>query len=197
MFGVLCHWCETSVNIIHNRKYILGFPGSSVVKNLPTRRRHGFDPWSGKSPCAAGWLSPCATREACHCSERPSAHSWRESPQGNEDPVQPKINKSSYFFKKKKYILFRDPLFTHKFVSLFLAPFSLSSSRSDQGLKILPWETVRFTQTRAEMKGGLFFQFNCCCGSCASVTRNPTTLIVWHTALHTASIKVLLTNAAR
>ena len=32
----------------------MGFPGSAVVKNLPSnagdaRDRHGFDPWSGRS----------------------------------------------------------------------------------------------------------------------------------------------------
>lgn len=27
---------------------VLGFPGSSVVKNPPASMRHGFDAWSGK-----------------------------------------------------------------------------------------------------------------------------------------------------
>ena len=35
-----------------------GFPGGSVVKNLPAKaRQHGFDPWSRKIPHASGKLS--------------------------------------------------------------------------------------------------------------------------------------------
>jgi len=32
---------------------ISGFPGGSVVKNLPARR--GFDPWVGKIPWRRAW----------------------------------------------------------------------------------------------------------------------------------------------
>ena len=29
-----------------------GVPGGSAIKNLPaSARRHGFNPWSGKTPC--------------------------------------------------------------------------------------------------------------------------------------------------
>ena len=39
----------------------LGFPGGTVVGNLPANAgRHGFEPWSGRIPCAAEQLSPCA-----------------------------------------------------------------------------------------------------------------------------------------
>ena len=33
---------------------VLGFPGSSVVKNLLQCRRQGFDPWVRKSPLEGG-----------------------------------------------------------------------------------------------------------------------------------------------
>ena len=38
-----------------NKKEPSGFPGGSVVKNLP--QRCGFDPWSGKIPHAMEQLS--------------------------------------------------------------------------------------------------------------------------------------------
>ena len=40
-----------------------GFPGGSVVKNLPAKaRQHGFDPWSRKIPHASGKLSLLSPR---------------------------------------------------------------------------------------------------------------------------------------
>ena len=73
---------------------------------------HGFDPWSGKNPHAAGQGSLCTTTaEACsptacykrtHHSEKPVRRvatvlcSWRKPVLSNEDPAQPpKINKYS------------------------------------------------------------------------------------------------------
>ena len=38
-----------------------GFPGGSVVKNLPANAGDEFDPWPGKIPHAAEQLSLCAT----------------------------------------------------------------------------------------------------------------------------------------
>ena len=41
----------------------MGFSGSSVVKSLPAnvrrRRRHGFDPWLGKSSWRRRWQYSC------------------------------------------------------------------------------------------------------------------------------------------
>ena len=34
----------------------LGFPGDSVVKNLPTYAGDGFHPWIGKIPWSRKWL---------------------------------------------------------------------------------------------------------------------------------------------
>ena len=39
----------------------MGFPGGSVVKNLPECREHGFDSWSGKIPHTMRQLSPHTT----------------------------------------------------------------------------------------------------------------------------------------
>ena len=41
-------------------------PGGPVVKNPPARG-HGFDPFSGKIPHAAGHLNPCATSSEPTC----------------------------------------------------------------------------------------------------------------------------------
>ena len=38
-----------------------GFPGGSVVKNLPANAGDTFDPWSGKILQASEQLGPCAT----------------------------------------------------------------------------------------------------------------------------------------
>ena len=41
---------------------IWGFPGGTLVENLPAQcRGHGFEPWSGKIPHAAEQLGPWAT----------------------------------------------------------------------------------------------------------------------------------------
>ena len=39
----------------------VGFPGGSVVKNLPANAGDTFDPWSGKILQASEQLGPCAT----------------------------------------------------------------------------------------------------------------------------------------
>ena len=46
--------------ITGSQPFHLGFPGGSVVKNLPAmqetqERRHGFDSWVGKSPQRRAW----------------------------------------------------------------------------------------------------------------------------------------------
>ena len=92
-----------------------GFPGGSVVKNLPVNAGgHRFHPWSGKIPQDLEQLSPCATLLKLKCptvhapqQEKPmqweafilqlenTPHSLQleKSPHSNEDPAQPKINK--------------------------------------------------------------------------------------------------------
>ena len=67
-------------------------------------RRHGFDPWSGKTPRAAEQLSLCApTTESVlsdkrsHCKKQPRLHAKSSSrslqlekrPHSNKDPAQP------------------------------------------------------------------------------------------------------------
>ena len=37
------------------QKILLGFPGGSVVNNLPASRRCGLDAWVGKSPWRKKW----------------------------------------------------------------------------------------------------------------------------------------------
>ena len=44
--------------VVAQEKLDRGFPGGSVVKNLPA---NAGEPWSGKIPHAAEQLSPCAT----------------------------------------------------------------------------------------------------------------------------------------
>ena len=47
---------------ILNKILAKGFPGGTVVKNLPANAEDtGVSPWSGKIPHAAEQLSPCAT----------------------------------------------------------------------------------------------------------------------------------------
>ena len=63
---LLCNWLKTICLI---KITFLDFPGGLVVKNLPTNA--GFDPWSGKIPCATGQISPCTTTtEACTPNQR-------------------------------------------------------------------------------------------------------------------------------
>ena len=62
-----CHRAETKVNAqviglivclsVYLSDHLLGFPGGSVIKNLPAmqeHRKHGFSPWVGKSPWRRG-----------------------------------------------------------------------------------------------------------------------------------------------
>ena len=76
-------------------------------------RRHGFDPWSRKTPHALEQLSPSATttepmlQSPCSATREatgmrslltamkssPHLPNWRKGPASNEDPAQPKINK--------------------------------------------------------------------------------------------------------
>ena len=50
--------CFHSTKSPPSRWHALGFPGGSVVKNVPASlRRHKFDPWSGNSPQAMGQLN--------------------------------------------------------------------------------------------------------------------------------------------
>ena len=58
------HQHESAIGVkLHNKPKAWGFPGGSVVKNLPTCqcRKHGFNLWSRKSPHASEQLSPCAS----------------------------------------------------------------------------------------------------------------------------------------
>ena len=51
-----------SSHLSNKKSYSGGFPGSSVVENLPANAgNNGFDPWSGKIPPALGQLSPGTT----------------------------------------------------------------------------------------------------------------------------------------
>ena len=43
------------------KKKLIGLPWLSGEETACQRRRHGFDPWSGKTAQAAEQLSPCAT----------------------------------------------------------------------------------------------------------------------------------------
>ena len=55
----------------------LGFPGGSVVKNLPANAgEHGFEPWPGKIPHAAEQLTPWATAPEPACHNYWSARAW-------------------------------------------------------------------------------------------------------------------------
>ena len=53
---ILCNYntCSHSIlcvlYILHIIHVYLGFPGGSVVKNLPAKQEMGFDPWVGKIP---------------------------------------------------------------------------------------------------------------------------------------------------
>ena len=50
-----------------NNNFNMGFPGGSVVKNLPECRRHRFDPWVGKIPWRRKWqLTPVVLPEEFH-----------------------------------------------------------------------------------------------------------------------------------
>ena len=110
-------WSETRLHctIYYNQSSQLS--GWLSGKGFTCRcRKLGFDPWSRKIPHAKEPLSlsaqsPCsATREAparrsLHIVTRaaPTLHSERkatarESPQSNEDPAQPKVNKYRLFF---------------------------------------------------------------------------------------------------
>ena len=79
-----------------------GFPGGSVVKNLPANAGYTGS-WSGKIPCTMGQLGLCTARteartqrekpprwEACALQLESSSHSPqpKKSPHSNEDPVQ-------------------------------------------------------------------------------------------------------------
>ena len=44
-----------------NKNISWGFPGGSVVKNPPASAGDMLDPWSGRIPRAAEYLSLCAT----------------------------------------------------------------------------------------------------------------------------------------
>ena len=102
--------CDSDVGNLESREW-LGFPGGSVVRNLPGQcRKHGFDSWSRKISHAVEQLSPCttttdvayprtnlsATREvtAMRSNLRVTPRPQQEnSPCSKEDPAQPKIRK--------------------------------------------------------------------------------------------------------
>ena len=48
-------WKHTSLWVWGPPNAAWGFPGGSVVKNLPACRRHGFDPWVRKVPWRRKW----------------------------------------------------------------------------------------------------------------------------------------------
>ena len=63
-----------------------GFPGGSVVKKKEKStcqgRRHEFNPYSRKIPCAMEQLSPCGLEPVLHnkrrhCNEKSEHHNWR------------------------------------------------------------------------------------------------------------------------
>ena len=58
--------CKSQELQIRDQDLLWGFPGGSVVKNLPVQESW-FKPWSAKIPHAAQQLSPCAKRS--HCSK--------------------------------------------------------------------------------------------------------------------------------
>ena len=61
--GKMCVWQDTGVYVntllsaqqFYKSKTALGFPGSSVVTNLPANRRHGFYPWVRKITWRRKW----------------------------------------------------------------------------------------------------------------------------------------------
>ena len=77
-------------------------------------RRHGFDPWSGRIPCAVEQRSPWATTTEAHALE-PMLHSKRshhsEKPaHRNEDPPQPKISRIKNKKKRRAAQRVKSPL---------------------------------------------------------------------------------------
>ena len=47
---------DQTTTTVHSGYQILGFPGGSVVKNLPANAgRHGFDPWVREIPWRRKW----------------------------------------------------------------------------------------------------------------------------------------------
>ena len=76
-------------------------------------RRHGFDPWSGRTPHATEHLSLCTQLPRSRAQEPhqdsrntatkscPGSPQPQKSPCSSEDPAQPKINTQNYTFKKK------------------------------------------------------------------------------------------------
>ena len=95
---------------------LLGFPGGSVVKNLPVNAGYmglipGLERWDPTRLEAAGpvhhnywatnYWSLNTLESALHDKENPPQwEAYAEQPRSNKDPVQPKIYK--YIFKKKK-----------------------------------------------------------------------------------------------
>ena len=64
---------------------MMGFPGGSVVKNMPavqSHRRHRFDPWVGKIPWRKAWqLTPVFLPGESHGQRSVEGY----SPQGHEE----------------------------------------------------------------------------------------------------------------
>ena len=69
------HLTETPLLIFGMFYYVcMGFPGGSVVKNLPANARDTFDPWVGKIP----WRRKMATHSNNSCLGNPmDRRAWR------------------------------------------------------------------------------------------------------------------------
>ena len=97
------------------RKKKRGLPRRLCGKESACKcRRHGFDPWSGRTPHATEHLSPCTQLPRSRAQEPhqdsrntatkscPGSPQPQKSPCSSEDPAQPKINTQNYTLKKKK-----------------------------------------------------------------------------------------------
>ena len=53
-------WKQNKI-LLDQSIFFPGFPGGTVVENLPAKAGDTVQPWSGKIPRAAEQLSPCST----------------------------------------------------------------------------------------------------------------------------------------
>ena len=69
--GCCCCYVSWSGSRFHScvqfvkKSFICGFPGGSVVKNLPANAGDVFSPWTGKTPLAVLQVSLCRSYQAC------------------------------------------------------------------------------------------------------------------------------------
>ena len=113
-------WSWEALQILQQRRTDWGFPGGSVVKNLPANagdtalipdRGRCHMPQGNKAPvpqplslCSRAWepqllspraSSPCSAMSSPYTATRegPSLAATRKSPHSSQDPAQPKVSK--------------------------------------------------------------------------------------------------------